>query len=1529
MNPLALLEDVHKWYVRYLRSDLFIRDPALRASFAAALDDQVLAKGPFLESTPRYRFSETLGELLASVMPDVTFDRGFLNAVNADRPLYRHQGRAVRLALEGQHAVVATGTGSGKTEAFLLPILVSLYREYLAGTLDEPGVRALILYPMNALVNDQRRRLGEIRQALGDSAGFGFSFGQYIGATPDSPTDTFRGGSEVERGAYPGESLYRQDMQRNPPHILITNYSMLEYLLIRPSDSPLFDGGRAWRWRFLIVDEAHQYRGSKGAEIAMLLRRLKERLRTGGRVEPLTCMATSASLTSDPENLPEVARFASVLFGEPVQREGVVTAEEEPNPSFGSKTQDSAVYAQWRRELEQGVISPAELGTRVLSDRRAGDLVAALQGGPKDVPSVASMLFSSGDREVALDDLIACLVAASDEAGRPVVSLRYHYFLRALSDVRIAFTPTPTVVLGDGSPGERASLDLALCGRCGQHYLVGRMEAGFFVHAVLDPGHDDFGATFLRPLGDVVTRSEAARPDRAGDPEDTDPNDEDAAGRTLALCPVCGSVAADATALSCSHEELLWVEEQRGDDEHPDRLKSCSVCEHRGNDPVREVTHGLDGPHAVIATALFADLPASSRKILAFADSRQRAAFFAWYLSDTYDRMYHRHLLLETARSFCAPGESYGLADLAGALREHLRASGVYPASATGSEVATDAFCRVLGEAVSDERHSLCHTGLLDGWLELPEWVGPAVSKFAARSGLSADEAQETVRRLLETAVLQRAVAFDTKPGVNVDWTHPALPHGYPRDLVVGAPRGIKQVISWDSARGRRQEYLRRLLGIDEDEAGDLLRQLLEDILAADRLHADDAVLSKGQKTGLKVHLRWWRFGLPERLWRCDVCQWVSTRHVRGVCPTFGCPGRLHPVSEVDLEGDHYRTLYAADLPGRLRAEEHTAQISREQAAQFQELFKSGEIQVLSSSTTFELGVDLGDLNTVFLRNVPPEPFNYAQRVGRAGRRTGHPGVAITYCGRSPHDLYHFREPERIISGQTRPPAISLENERLALRHVAALALSEYFRSSDERKSRFGVVASFLGDMDHADVVDDLRRFLDREGDRLERKLRDVVPAAILGPPGSEPRCWVEKITGPESRLVQAIAEVASDYRAAKDLELLSQQSAKYSDAEWAKKRAETIATQDVLSFLSQRAVIPKYGFPVDVVALDTLGVPAQGKGPGVLLQRDLTVAISEFAPGAEVIANKSLWRSAALKRVAGREWPRFSYRACREHGLFQQATVGQKFASPACCDKMEHSGGEYVVPQFGFTTDRTTARRPSRPPTRLYSTRPYLVDQQPAPSDQDFALPASDPAIAVRSPSPGRIAVVCEGYRKSLFRICSACGAAAPRLKKKHGTPVGGTCTGSQDRLSLGHSFVTDVLRLEVLLPGAKDLVTGLAAAYALQQAAAEMMDVPATDLDALAFVGSHLTLVLYDNVPGGAGLVAWLAGRQRIHDCLVRALGRVSGACGCPADSSCYGCLRTYQNQFVHHLMARGSAQDLLQTVLSRMTDVAQAIG
>ena len=230
-------------YENYLKTSFYFRDSGLRESFQSALRESgELFKGPFPEKARNFKAGATAKELAEQCFPGKSAP--LIPALLEEGVLYKHQDRAIRATqMDQKNIVVATGTASGKTESFLYPILFALYHQYLQGILNEPGVRAMILYPMNALANDQRQRLGEICERLQNKqSDFKPTFGQYIGQAPENKRDRSRHAAMREEERLPGELVFREEMRDNPPHILLTNYSMLEYLLIRPEDSPLFDG---------------------------------------------------------------------------------------------------------------------------------------------------------------------------------------------------------------------------------------------------------------------------------------------------------------------------------------------------------------------------------------------------------------------------------------------------------------------------------------------------------------------------------------------------------------------------------------------------------------------------------------------------------------------------------------------------------------------------------------------------------------------------------------------------------------------------------------------------------------------------------------------------------------------------------------------------------------------------------------------------------------------------------------------------------------------------------------------------------------------------------------------------------------------------------------------------------------------------------------------------------------------------------------------------------------------------------------
>ena len=1381
-------EQIRQRYESYLKTSFFFKDPSLRESFAAALNAEgSLLKGAFPESDRQFRKGMHAHHLAREMFSDEV--AGLLPAL-LDSELHAHQEQAIRgVHNHGRNVVVATGTASGKTEAFLYPVLYDLYRQHLSGDLDRPGVRAMVLYPMNALANDQRDRLGQLVRQLHESGSeFKPTFGQYIGQTPENQSDDRRNADWWVENRLPGEMIFRREMRDSPPHILLTNYSMLEYLLIRPDDSPLFDDGRGEYWQFIVLDEAHQYRGAKGMEMGMLIRRLKQRLREGGRSDSFRCIATSATLSSDPsdEDRAAVSGFATELFGEPFSAEGVIFDDHVATSGQGSP-------------------------------RRLHAFLRALEG--------AFIVHRDGRDEIALN--------------------RKH---------------------GAGVGVGARPLEIALCKECGQHYYVGRPREGVLQEAIRDPSHLEFGVDYYLPCED---------------------------GGQL-LCRTCGALSDLEPVCDCG--AAIRVSRCESHPDRPDQLRRCGACGYsRGGigDPVQEIVHGSDGPNAVITTALHEILPKDRRKILAFADSRQEAAFFAWYAEDSYEKLRDRNLLLRAIRAETVGPEGLSIDDLQHRLYYQWDQAGLFNPSDTSESKNREILVAIMREAVTDDRRiSLSGVGLANWFVALPTSLRVPQSLLHPPWSLSAEEARTLISYSLDAMRARRAINLPARLSLSWEKVFP-WPQVAFRN---GPPRSQPNVRQWGGPQSAIvRHYLRRLLsrtGLSDEEKKDASAKVMGEIWDALRGCLDQPVLCRGKFNGtFRIDPAWLRIKpvLDSNVWECDLCASLSTYNIRRVCPRTDCSGELRPVDHERLIANHYRVIYeSADLPPELVAEEHTAQLDSDEARQRQQRFKAGKIHLLSSSTTFEVGVDLGDLNAVFLRNVPPEPFNYKQRVGRAGR-AAESGIALTYCRRNPHDLYHFEDPEgRVIQGTVQPPRLKMSNDRIILRHMTATAMSLFFRAGGN-STRFGQVRNLIGDWNNPRAANDLLEFCENN-QALANSLRSIVPEPMHGKTGILDGSWAQQVVGPGSRLAIAEMEVCSDYLEMENYRQLL--FAQHRSTGRVESRRKTISRESALNFLSRKAVIPKYGFPVDVVELDTR--PANDFGAGVSLQRDLSQAIAEYAPGSKVVARKLEWQSIGVKKVAGKEWP-------VRHYLYDDARNFSKWNEHD--PDAPRNTRKYLIPEFGFVTP--LFKQPKEPigrAQRLYTTRPFFTGftGNENPESNSFG------DIQVTKAQPGTLVILCEGRGRQGFFVCRTCGAHMTTPQLQHTSPSNSDCRGTLSRFALGHELVTDVVRLQ--FPALREERAAYSVAYAMLLGAAETLDVPGTDLNATIAGGPNpgdTSIVLYDNVPGGAGLVSELE-RETIFELVIsNARQRVQGGCGC--DSSCYGCLRSYRNQFAHHYLDR----------------------
>jgi hypothetical protein len=252
-----------------------------------------------------------------------------------------------------------------------------------------------------------------------------------------------------------------------------------------------------------------------------------------------------------------------------------------------------------------------------------------------------------------------------------------------------------------------------------------------------------------------------------------------------------------------------------------------------------------------------------------------------------------------------------------------------------------------------------------------------------------------------------------------------------------------------------------------------------------------------------------------------------------------------------------------------------------------------------------------------------------------------------------------------------------------------------------------------------------------------------------------------------------------------------------------------------------------------------------------------------------------------------------------------------------------------YVIPKFGFVTGNKPPKIPTRRPTRLFTSRPYFLGGEQTERGEIRIDGTNGLLATVRKAIPGRMAVLCEGRRARQLYICNACGAGFVELQATHASPWGNQCAGTCARVSLGHEFVTDVVQVEFhLSPTTEDLEKGaaglaLGVATALFEGMAEVVDVPSGDLNVTISRGSLSGLpiiVLYDDVPGGAGLVARIEDPKVFHMSIESAYRRVEGGCQCGESTSCYGCLRNYRNQFAHPQLKRGPVKQYLSRILDQ---------
>lgn len=1605
-DPIQASNNIRDEFVSYISTSFHISDQEYARQFEDALQkENTISKGPYLDISDSFESGKSILQLIESgqmsplfreLEPDLSEED---KEIKLTRSLYKHQENAIKKINEGKNIVVTTGTGSGKTECFILPIINHLLKEKEEGTLTD-GVRAILIYPMNALANDQMKRLRSVLKQYPD-----ITFGVYNSSTAyeDSAGIAEYGRVFKDDDGKPlkplkNEVISRKTMQIRPPHILVTNYAMLEYMMLRPNDDLVFSGAKL---RFLVLDEAHIYRGATGIETSLLLRRLKARISNPTKVYHILTSATLGGKEADAD----IVLFASTLCDAKFSADDIIRSKTvlPPMPeesidipmelfeklAHPSSSMDSI--------LEQYGISidPSKSDEEILYDlcisSKAYRVMRECAIKPMTVHEIGSEMRLR--MPIQDSDLVNLIYIASkaEKNKTALIKARYHMFIRALEGAYITLGPVKRLYLTRQNYAEVDGdtwkvFEAAVCDDCGHIGVAGKTVNGR-LEACSNRYDEEMEVYLLREQGEEL------------DFDDDYEEDNEIGKDDYVICAKCGKIYHESQMMdfSCNHGASSLIRVRKAERKKTRNENKCPYC----NLGYMKLFYiGYDSATAVLGTELFEQLPESEEKLatkkdivtpatnlfakataqktsveiikkkrqfLAFSDSRSEAAFFACYMTSFYEEFLRRRGIwhvIEKNRDSIAE-RPWEITTLIQELTSYFDANRTFASPGddeTKNLTATSkrqAWIAVLNEMVNARRStSLVSLGILDFvYKGNSEELMAAVAQMY---GQNAADVNALFNLLVMDIVYGGALEGEDNTLTNDEREYiyySSHPKRFIKCKTSDAERKKNYLNGWiprvrengKSYKNGRVGRLMKMIGVTEEQAKELLTMYWDAVLVGGKYaltpDGDGEYYFSTDKFAVVV-------GNENRpIYVCNKCGKTTMTNCKNSCTSLKCDGHLSQISHTDLiEGNHYARLYSEKLMSPLHIKEHTAQLGRAEQQKYQEMFIKKKINALSCSTTFEMGVDVGDLETVYLRNMPPSPANYVQRAGRAGRSIHSAAYSLTYSKLGSHDFTYFEHPERMISGKIGVPLFSISNEKVTLRHIFAVAISSFFAQNPDVYN--GNNADILLNQDG---YERLVAYLETKPDDLKELLTKSIPAEMHAQMGILDWSWVDKLIGQDGALSIAVMDFRNTINWCENEFKKLKRTGHIQEAahcerqlkEFRRNQEDGRGVNELIEFLVRYNILPKYGFPVDTVELYQ-GIDFKQEKK-LQMVRDLQLAIAEYAPDAQVVADGKLYTSRYIRKLpqtTGQDWKEVYIAQCSNKSCM---TWNYKVIEPSregeicisCGNLIDKTHWKKAIePRKGFIAESKPKDVPLKKPDRSYRSDDYYIGDptRKIMYKKTFRV-FDDEKIQMETSANDSLMVVCNDH----FYVCDRCGYAisstmgkeekdfnsyAKSYEKKHKSPWGKDCSGKLYRKELCHSFKTDVVRVTFGTSRAKSQATMLSVMYALLEAVSSVLDIERTDikgcLHKVRFKKSMIyEIILYDAVAGGAGHVRRLV----TEDCGVfqRVIKKaIEITKGCTCTPSCYNCLRNYYNQSIHDKLNRIEAYLFLKQYYGPVTAI-----
>ena len=1545
MNPIEQSKFIESEYRQYIKSTFGFSDEVYQKMFIDEINKATLYKGPYIKATLPFKKGKALKDLISLNIASSEFYK--LESVDLNRKLYIHQEEAFKKISSGENVVITTGTGSGKTESFLYPIINSILKEIESGN-NPKGIRAIFLYPMNALVNDQIERLRKVLSGYPQ-----IKYGFFTGDTEEKKNlQTYR--SELEKlndCVIPeNELITREQIREEIPHLLFTNYSMLEYLLIRPNDYVLLNKEMLNNWRYVVLDEAHTYKGALGIEVAMLLRRLSSMA-----IKKPQFILTSATLGNQGESEDDIVTFAENLTTSKFKKECIIFSSREEldkeKIAYRVKLDDYIELDENNNDI--GVVkSICEKYVPDCSDDINECLYYLLEKDEniyrlfdvlkkhQNFEEVLKVLYDFNEKQlVSLIHIIN--IARSKDLT--LYELKYHTFVRALAGSYITLGDNKKLKLSNCSFIEqKRAFEVGNCRFCNTPFIMGKICGDDILYQNRDVDiYENYDEEIKNISIDCFLMKESLKDIEI----DTEKYKE------YEICSKCGKIH-DITELTfkdcdCGKEykvALFKVESS----ELKNNISECPCCRHHSNlGIIRSLNLGKDEATALLGQILYQAIDdfeigientekneevktlsfdkkkieeekrivsKKAKQYLAFSDSRQQASFFATFFEDNFQRMLRYRILWEcleinnhekipvnqlvvSLKKIIEKYELFQEDNLDSTkeawitiLRELLKIDGKYDGESLGLFYfklnIDDIKEKLSDDTITEhfEKYNLNPKNFYDFVFQVFQSIRKIPAINYDESTLNREERKEYLeyRSFENYSKLQKTKKSDEK---NI---HSFLPvNNEPNDILDYTMRVCK--CSADEAKLVLSDIY-NVIGIQ----GNLLKKNSKFFDEAYQINCQRYELCSSKKANV---------------YKCNKCGTVTMYNVNDVCITKKCDGKLVIFDpNVEFERNYYRKEYMTKKIEPMVIKEHTAQLTRRQGKEYQLGFKNGTINILSSSTTFEMGVDIGSLETVFMRNVPPSPANYVQRAGRAGRSLDSSAFILTFCNNASHDYTYFDNPTKMIDGIIAPPKFEVTNDKIIIRHLLAASLGFFFRRNVDLFKETGKLIQCDGIKKVIDYIeekpDDLNKYINSLLDeRIYEHYCDYKWYQIM----KEKYDLLNNFNNEIHRLNQEYIKGIEEAKKNND----------FKQAQYYNAQIENILNSSLIKDLTRYGVIPKYGFPVDTVNLKIYN-------NGIInnkydLNRDLLIAISEYAPESEITVDKEKYTSRYIVMPKNKEFKRYYYFDCEHCGRTNIVDTISKYEFCKYCDsKTEIKHLSYFIePSYGFRTGANKQSRRKKPKKtyageKIYLGNSDLIDYSYDLNDRVRIETSSDDELLVMNTNP--------------FFICQACGYCeidkknycSHVIKKEHKNFREFACENKDlDRISLGHIFKTDVAK--IIISNFNDKKVALSTLYALLEGISFAFNIERTDIDGLLVCDSEFcyNLILYDNVPGGAGHIKRLKEKKAFEKALEYGMMKVEQEC-CDERTSCYNCLRSYYNQRQHEYLSRRSAKIGLKYIM-----------